>query len=92
MAKQPAGDSYKIRLANDERRMRVEWLRIKNEGFTKNEIRQTAQNNIINKADTKYLYNQIKQMVDCEMKVNESLFIEECPKYIKLFSTIIYLQ
>lgn len=38
-------------------------------------------------ADKKYVYNQIKQMVNCEMKANEHLFIEECSKYVKLFST-----
>lgn len=38
-------------------------------------------------ADKKYVYNQIKQMVSCEMKANEHLFIDECSKYVKLFST-----
>lgn len=87
MAKQPAGNYHKIRLAKDDRRMRTEWLRIKNEDSIKNTIRQSVQNKCIDLADTKHLYNQIKRMVNCEMKANEHLFIEQCPKYIKQFYT-----
>lgn len=34
-------------------------------------------------ADRKYLHNQIKIMVESEMKENEYLFQEKCLKYLK---------
>lgn len=65
--------------------MRIERLRIKNEDYAKCLIRNTVHKELIDVADTKYLYNHIKQLVDCEMKANENLILEECPKYVESF-------
>lgn len=39
---------------------------------------------MIDAADKKHLYKRIKRMVDNEMKANEHLFVEECPKFVRL--------
>lgn len=83
MAKQ-SGIHHKIRIAKEGQRSRMDRLRIKNEEYAKNAIINAVHKELIDVADIKYLYNQIKQMVDCEMKAHEHLFIEECPKYVKI--------
>lgn len=80
MAKQPGSD-YKIRLRNIER-VRMETLRAKNEEDFKSLQRHNLLEEMIDVADKKYLYNRIKKMVECGMKANEHLFMdEECPEY-----------
>ncbi|XP_060857733.1 golgin subfamily A member 6-like protein 22 isoform X1 [Metopolophium dirhodum] len=78
LAKQP-GNDYKIRLRDIER-MRTERFRIQNENDFKNILREAQHKEMIDMSDKKCLYNQIKRMVECGMKANEHLFIEECPK------------
>ncbi|XP_022176736.1 golgin subfamily A member 6-like protein 6 isoform X2 [Myzus persicae] len=78
LAKQP-GNDYKIRLRDIER-MRTERLRIQNENDFKSILREAQHKEMIDVADKKCLYNQIKRMVECGMKANEHLFIEEPPK------------
>lgn len=67
--------------------MRTERLRIQNENDFKSILREAQHKEMIDVADKKCLYNQIKRMVECGMKANEHLFIEEPPKYEHLFST-----
>ncbi|KAL5236785.1 hypothetical protein ACI65C_004195 [Semiaphis heraclei] len=78
LAKQP-GNDYKIRL-HDIERMRTERLRVQNENDFKSMLREATHNEMIEVSDKKCLYNQIKRMVECGMKANEHLFIEESPK------------
>jgi len=67
--------------------MRTERFRIQNENDFKSILREAQHKEMIDMSDKKCLYNQIKRMVECGMKANEHLFIEECPKYEHLFST-----
>lgn len=60
----------------------METLRKKNEDDFKSLQRHNLLEEMIDVADKKYLYNRIKEMVECEMKANEHLYVEEeCPKY-----------
>lgn len=78
MAKQP-GCNYEIRL-RDLKRTRMADAKIEIEENLSSLSRQARHTELIGKADKKYLYNQIKKMVESEMKANEHLFLEECPK------------
>ncbi|XP_050522163.1 trichohyalin-like isoform X2 [Daktulosphaira vitifoliae] len=75
LAKQPGSD-YRIRLREMERN-RIEKSRIQNEEDFKNLIRNAQHKKLIEVADRKCLYNQIKRMVECGMKANEHLFMEK---------------
>lgn len=81
MAKQP-GNDLKFRQHETER-TRMERLRIKYEDDFKSLVRHARQKEMIDVADKKCLHNQIKRMVECEMKANEHLFVEDCAKYVK---------
>ncbi|CAI6375952.1 unnamed protein product [Macrosiphum euphorbiae] len=75
LAKQP-GNDCKVRLRDIER-MRTERFRIQNENDFKSILREAQHKEMIDMSDKKCLYNQIKRMVECGMKANEHLFIEE---------------
>jgi len=60
--------------------MRVEKLRMGEENDFKILTRHKQHKEIIEIADKKYVYNRIKKLVDCGMKANEHLFIEELSK------------
>ncbi|XP_050441410.1 protein BCAP-like [Adelges cooleyi] len=77
VAKQP-GCNYKIRL-RDMERVKLETYRIKNEEEFKSLMRHHQHKEMIEAADRKSIYNQIKRMVDCGMKANEHLLVEPCP-------------
>lgn len=61
-----------------------EQLRIEKEEDLKTLIRHTQHIKMIEVTDKKRFYNLVKSMVECEMKANEHLFVEECPKYKNL--------
>jgi len=69
--------------------MRTERLRVQNENDFKSMLREAQHKKLIEVSDKKCLYNQIKRMVECGMKANEHLFIEESPKYEHLFLTLV---
>lgn len=57
-----------------------------NEGDFKSLIRHGWNKELIEVADKKCLHNRIKTMVECEMKANEHLFLEELPKCVPYFN------
>uniref|UniRef100_A0A2S2QYS1 Uncharacterized protein n=1 Tax=Sipha flava TaxID=143950 RepID=A0A2S2QYS1_9HEMI len=78
LAKKPISD-YKFRI-RDMERMRLERHQMGTEDHFKSIKRHTQHIQMIDMADKKCVYNLIKKMVDDEMKANEHLFIEDCPK------------
>jgi hypothetical protein len=69
-------------------RMRLERHQMGTEDHFKSIKRHTQHIQMIDMADKKCVYNLIKKMVDDEMKANEHLFIEDCPKYVRLLIQI----
>jgi len=67
-------------------RTRMESLRMKYEDDLKNLINHTVHKKMIDVADRKCLYNQIKNMVECGMKANEHLFLDECTKCVLYYN------
>lgn len=59
----------------------MERLRTSNEDDFKNLTKQKLQKEVIDVADRKHVYYQIKRAVECGMKANAHLFEEERPKY-----------
>lgn len=66
-------------------RMRLERYKIETENMFKSISRHAQHIEMIDVADKKCFYNRVKRMVDDEMKANDHLFVEECPKYERLF-------
>lgn len=62
-------------------RIREEQLQIKNKGDLKSLNLHTQRMKMVEVTDKKRFYNQVKSMVEREMKANEHLFVEKCPQY-----------
>ncbi|VVC27655.1 Hypothetical protein CINCED_3A004236 [Cinara cedri] len=61
-------------------RVHIRKQRMKDEDDLKTSRRQAQHIEMIVGADRKFVYNQIKRMVEIEMKANEHLFLEDRPK------------
>jgi len=70
----------------------MERLRVKYEDDFKNLIKHTVHKKMIDVADRKCLYNQIKNMVECRMKANEHLFLDECTKCVLYYNCKIIFE